>query len=148
MKKKGRLVWTSWGWNMLTGEGSRGLTSHRCENLPKKNCLNQLVIFGVLGKALLSLLLLRNWTELKPTGIDYVFRASYLQERTETDTWKRNKPRYHPSPSIGEGLILWRHTKLKNLKRHCSYLDTHHCFQAPFNTGPLMSLDFLNMFII
>lgn len=40
-------MWTSWGWNMLTGQGSRGLTSHKCENLPKKNWLNQLVIFGV-----------------------------------------------------------------------------------------------------
>lgn len=71
---------------MLTGQGSRGLTSHRREHLPKKNWLNQLAIFRVLSKARLSLLLLRNWAELKPTGIDYVFRAAYLQERTETAT--------------------------------------------------------------
>lgn len=66
--------------------GEQRLNSHKRENLPKKNWLNQLVIFGVMSKTLLSLLLLRNWAELKPTGIDYVFRASYLQERTETAT--------------------------------------------------------------
>lgn len=54
-----------------------------CENLPKKNCLNQLLMFRVLNEASLSLLLLRDWAELKPSGIDYVFKALYLQERTE-----------------------------------------------------------------
>lgn len=75
---------------MLTGEGSRGLTSHKCENLPKKNCLNQLVIFGVLGKALLSLLLLRNWAELKPTGIDY-FIQGFVFARENRDRHLKKK---------------------------------------------------------